>query len=324
VGSKSVFKATRDPGIVGLNTVFDYTVPGNAGQLLQAYSDSIVVQWGFNRGTYQLGVQEITDTGCAGDWAYLDVAVVGTEAVFSQDRYTICNGNAVEIMFNESDFQAYQWADYTIINNTITKAGTYELKTIDWNGCLITNFITVIESPTPTVALGKDTMVCTPEFRLHALNPNRNPQGTVYTWSTGQTGTSSFIDISGHDTKENIVYWVRADLDGCTASDTVVVLACEEAPEPVLFRIPNTFTPNGDGDNDVWEIKVLSEYPNAVVEVFDRWGRKVFTSARGYPQPWDGRDTNGNVLPMEAYYYVINLNDGKSSRPLLGTISIIR
>jgi gliding motility-associated-like protein len=66
------------------------------------------------------------------------------------------------------------------------------------------------------------------------------------------------------------------------------------------------------------------DYPDCMVEVFDRWGSKVFTSTKGYTTPWTGRDAKGHYLPMETYYYIIHLNDGKTHAPILGTITIIR
>jgi gliding motility-associated-like protein len=317
VGLRQVYRANGEAG-----SLFEYDVP-IGGQLLQRYADSIVVQWGQARGLYRLGVQEISSRGCPGDWAYLNVRVVGAEIAFSREQYMLCNPNGVEIIFNEADFQpAYQWSDRSIKNNVITKPGTYELQAFDLNGCLISKSVTVMEPP--KVNLGKDTMICTPGFRLYARKNGTNPEGTLYTWSTGEQGETPYVDIADHATDRNIMYWVRAELDGCSVADTVVVLACDAVKPEESWRIPNTFTPNGDGDNDVWQIYILKEYPNAVVEVYDRWGRRVFLSQHGYPEPWDGRDTNGKILPLETYYYIIGLNDGIHTKPLQGTITIVR
>jgi len=74
--------------------------------------------------------------------------------------------------------------------------------------------------------------------------------------------------------------------------------------------IPNTFTPNGDGINDTWEIKYLDYYPKSTVNIFNRWGQKVFSSI-GYPIPWDGT-YKGTVLPSGTYYYIIDPKDGQA------------
>lgn len=57
------------------------------------------------------------------------------------------------------------------------------------------------------------------------------------------------------------------------------------------------------------------------VEIFDRWGRQVFKSEPGYPEPWDGR-YNGDLLPTDSYYYIIDVKKGH--KPYGASISIVR
>ena len=84
--------------------------------------------------------------------------------------------------------------------------------------------------------------------------------------------------------------------------------------------IPNTFTPNGDGINDTWDIGKINNYPNCVVQVFSRYGQMVFQST-GCGIPWDGT-CKGSPVPASTYYYIINLNAGV---PLLsGFVAVIR
>jgi gliding motility-associated-like protein len=84
--------------------------------------------------------------------------------------------------------------------------------------------------------------------------------------------------------------------------------------------IPNAFTPNGDGKNDYWKINNAQNYPQAIVQVFTRYGQKVFES-NGYSLPFDGT-YNGNKLPAGVYYYILNL--GKSCKLLSGNLTLIR
>ena len=102
--------------------------------------------------------------------------------------------------------------------------------------------------------------------------------------------------------------------DGCVGTGTATVTVLEN------ILIPNTFTPNGDGVNDTWDIKNLKDYPDCSVHIFDRWGTEVYGS-RGYYNAWDGT-LKGRRLPFGTYYYVINLNNG--TRPLSGYVVIIR
>jgi gliding motility-associated-like protein len=82
--------------------------------------------------------------------------------------------------------------------------------------------------------------------------------------------------------------------------------------------IPNTFTPNGDGINDTWNIKFLDS--NCSVNIVNRWGQNVFTSI-GYGIPWDGT-YKGTPLPAGTYYYIINLKNG--DKVLAGYVAIMR
>jgi gliding motility-associated-like protein len=74
--------------------------------------------------------------------------------------------------------------------------------------------------------------------------------------------------------------------------------------------------------HDKWIIRNLELYSNAVVEVFNRYGSKVF-ERRGYnsSNAWDGT-MNGSPLPVGTYYYVIRLGTGKE--PVGGFVAIIR
>ena len=84
--------------------------------------------------------------------------------------------------------------------------------------------------------------------------------------------------------------------------------------------IANAFTPNGDGINDDWQIAGIENYPEALVQVFNRFGQKVFES-KGYAHPFNGV-FNGKLLPSGPYYYIINL--AASCRLISGNVTILR
>ena len=97
------------------------------------------------------------------------------------------------------------------------------------------------------------------------------------------------------------------------------ILTIYSAPQNVI--IPNTFTPNSDGTNDVWVIKDLQYYPGCTVEIFNRYGQHLYHSL-GYSRAWDGI-YNSRPLPSGTYYYIINLNDGTAAR-LSGYVAILK
>ncbi len=87
--------------------------------------------------------------------------------------------------------------------------------------------------------------------------------------------------------------------------------------EPV---IPNVFSPNGDGKNDLWSIKYLETLTKGDIMIFNRYGQKVF-NASPYNVPWDGK-LNGTDLPIGVYYYIIEPNNGK--KKYTGSVTILR
>jgi gliding motility-associated-like protein len=107
---------------------------------------------------------------------------------------------------------------------------------------------------------------------------------------------------------------IVTDAFGCTASGDIMVKILKH-PE-----IPNVFTPNGDGINDRWQIKFLSDYPDCIVDIYDRYGQLVYQSV-GYTNPWDGT-CKGKQVPAATYYYII---DPKNNlKPLSGFVDIVK
>ena len=96
---------------------------------------------------------------------------------------------------------------------------------------------------------------------------------------------------------------------------------------PLCLTIYNEFSPNGDGVNDLFRIDCIDQYPNNVLEIFNRWGNTVYKK-KGYDNTWNGTSTGrvtintGKKLPVGTYYYVLDLGDG--SKPKKGWIYINR
>lgn len=116
---------------------------------------------------------------------------------------------------------------------------------------------------------------------------------------------------------DNIRYYVQlTGTGGCAIKDSVDIRVL------LTPKVPNAFSPNGDGINDTWIIKYLEDYPNSKVDIYNRYGQLVYHSD-GYVngRGWDGT-TNGKPLPIGTYYYVIQPGSGR--KPISGSITIIR
>ena len=100
----------------------------------------------------------------------------------------------------------------------------------------------------------------------------------------------------------------------------------------VAGEIPNAFSPNGDGVNDMFEIPVLNNYPDFEIEIYNRWGNQVYdykNQGKTIPLWWDGYSTgrltlnNSKPLPVGTYYYIIYFNDG-AREPIKGWVYLNR
>jgi len=145
------------------------------------------------------------------------------------------------------------------------------------------------------------------------LQPQTN--ASQFSWS-GQPGLDAYhVQYPVASPDETTTYTLTAsNVAGCVKVGEVTVTVLPK------IELPNSFTPNGDGINDTWEIDGLADYPNARIQVFNRWGALVFSSL-GYDTPWNGQ-FNGAALPVGTYYYT--LSSDVLEQPLSGSVSILR
>ncbi len=96
--------------------------------------------------------------------------------------------------------------------------------------------------------------------------------------------------------------------------DSIVILQISVIKNVV---VPDIFSPNKDGANDVLIIKNLHQYPNNKILIFNRWGNKVW-EAGPYLNDWDGTNqfgvtVGGENLPVGTYFYILELGDGSEA-----------
>jgi gliding motility-associated-like protein len=88
---------------------------------------------------------------------------------------------------------------------------------------------------------------------------------------------------------------------------------------PPEIDIPNVFTPNGDGNNETFDITNI-EFWNNTVKIYNRWGQVVY-EAKNYRSQWKGKDTSGNDLSDGTYYYEVVLSNDKA---YTGHVTLLR
>ena len=181
-------------------------------------------------------------------------------------------------------------------------------------GCVAdTAIIDLYVRARPVIDAGPDLIV--PAGEPISLKGNSDNPALTIRWTPGSfLSNDAVLQPIAIPPASTWYYLSAVDEHNCTALDSMKL--------DVLIRVkvPNIFTPNGDGINDTWVIPGLDKYEQAMVSIFNRWGQPVYQSV-GYPRAWDGR-RNGEPLPSGTYYYVIDLRN-KEAR-LQGSLTIIR
>lgn len=181
------------------------------------------------------------------------------------------------------------------------------------NGCEDTKTQTITVNQIPTATIGPDLFVLDGgRITLPAVATGSN---LAYKWTPSTYLDQDDIINPVTTPLDDITYTLTVTTDkGCTATSQIFIKVLK-FPE-----VPNSFSPNGDGVNDTWNIKYLESYPDATVEVFNRYGTRLFKSVN-YLSAWDGT-TNGSELPAGTYYYILNPKNGR--KIISGSITILR
>jgi gliding motility-associated-like protein len=299
-----VYRVQGTPG-----STFVWNVAG--GSIARNWGDSVSVNWGIKEGIYTIRVQEFSRYGCPAIPVTARVQV-SAPALDLGDDLSICRGESIEIR-PEGQFDSYLWQDGSTNPWFIGQnQGYISVAVTNENGCVRSDSLYLSVHDQPVVDLGPDTSLCGNE----SLVLDAGPDGMNYQWSNGETNRTITV-YAGY---QRISVKVTDEYT-CSAIDTIVINAC--TVDDIFKDMPTAFTPNGDGQNDVWNIPQLATFPQAVVEIYDRWGNLIFRSEPGYSNPWDGVSDDGRVMPMDSYYFVIDTKE-KGSKPLVGTVTLIK
>ncbi len=249
----------------------------------------------------------------------VQVAVNPTPVITATADLTICEGTNTNL--HATGGVSYSWSpgktlsDSTMSNPVATPADniTYKVTVTDKNGCTDTTSVNINVLKAPIANAGPDKVI----FEGQSVKLTATAQyADVFSW-TPTTGLSdpNILNPIANPT-DDITYTLHAtSTQNCgTSTDEVFVKVYKK------ITIPNSFSPNGDGINDLWNIDALITYPQSIMTVFNRYGQQVYRDI-GYSKPWNGK-YNGEQVPTGTYYYVLDL---KNNTPLMtGWVVVVR
>jgi gliding motility-associated-like protein len=200
---------------------------------------------------------------------------------------------------------------YTWNGIRFTTAGSRTITLVNTAGCdSVINF-TLTLRPQPTIIM-QDTFKTWPNVPIFLNGSISN--ATTVRWSPSQYLNFDTIQNPLATPPNNVEYVVTArNNNGCSTTKRIFVRMYKN------IVIPNAFSPNGDGINDVWDLSSLSELPGFSVQIFNRYGNIVYQS-KSFTQYWDGK-RNGTNIPVGTYYYLIDIPNYKK---LSGSLTILR
>jgi gliding motility-associated-like protein len=325
VGTASFTNRTTVGGTGGTPIAYNWTfgVPGGSSTLVNPVFNYTAT------GSYVVRLVATSARGCI-DSATKTLTNIVPQALvnFTATPAAVCLGDAIALADRSNPLgntiTEWRWAfgdgrtsGQQNPSVTYSSAGTYtvQLSYLTSTGCLsdtLSREVTV--HPYPVVNAGPDQFLLQGgELQLPATVSGSSNYTYLWTPATGLDAADVLQPVTR--TTVDVTYTLTVTGAGGCASDDEVFVKVLLKPQ-----IPNAFSPNGDGINDTWTILYLDSYPGSTVQVFDRYGRVVFSST-GYNRPWDGT-LSGKPVPAGVYYYIV---DPKNQlKPLTGSVTVLR
>jgi gliding motility-associated-like protein len=187
----------------------------------------------------------------------------------------------------------------------------------DANNCTSTATAVIGTSGGLTVDAGIGSTIMAGDTAL-LISPTIS--GATVIWSPSQSLTCYTCSTTGAFPTTTTTYTITATLGSCTASDVVTIIV--EIDEDLI--VPNVFTPNGDGSNDVFTLKATN-IGEINMTIFDRWGLKMFGGTATGNIVWDGKTISGSLVPDGTYFYIIKaVSLSGKTYDLKGSVNLFR
>ncbi len=269
-------------------------------------------------GTYSL--LESNDCGQAIDSIVIDYLPLPQPFTLGPDT-TICPGESV-VLTAPLTMDQLQWQDgssqpFIIVD----QAAVYSLQISNECGVIQDSIKVDVDTDVPLINLGQNVSWCNGDQIV--LNAAQSFAAT-YLWSNGDVDPVITVSSPG-------MYAVEVFAPCASATSQVEVVAstdCDSTIEKIAMHIPNVFSPNGDGTNDVFALSFSSEINLTSIQgsVYDRWGNQVYAD-NSTSFSWDGHFRDEPVQPgVYAYVIKVNYTVGgiEKVRVFLGDVTVVR
>ena len=271
-------------------------------------TSSCEIIWGDVPDTYTITVQEITSAGCEGELKSCDVVVVIPDIIFDTTIYSMCL-NASEVI-NALPMGGIWISDHMNGSTFVgTMPGTYYPSYVtNIHGCDISEDIEVVvkrKYEAPDIIYSSEIInLCNDSYTQSYIADDTI--GFTYGWfidNVRQPTIDNQMQIEWYDTTRTYTIKVIAyDEIGCESEPKLISVRTEACQR---FFAPSSFTPNGDGVNDIFNISGLSVYRPSL-KIFNRWGVEVYVSSNLW---WTGDSGGGYYCDNGVYNWTIEYKD---------------
>ena len=262
----------------------------------------------------------VTDSNTCVNTDSIIVSVFIIEAISDQ---TICLEDSVQMNVFGSIGSVYSWTPSTYLSNpnianpfsTAQEDITYYVSVSDVQGCSDQDsvIITVLSAPsasfTSEIEAGCEGVVV--KFT------NTSIDGFSFDWlfGDGETTTDESPTHAFPYGEDFTAALTVTNTNGCIDNATFSGTALDFEDYFDIF-IPNVFTPNGDGENDIFAVEVSGKLNECSdLKIYNRWGQIIFISTGGNTK-WDGYTNVGLAVPEGTYFFVVEINGIKKSGPV--------
>ena len=256
-----------------------------------------------------------------------DSVIVNVFIIETISDQTICLKDSVQLDVYGSIGTAYTWTPSTYLSDpnianpySIAQADiTYYVSVSDVQGCSDQDSVVITVLSAPIASFTSEIEAGCEGAVVQFTNTSIDGDSFYWLFGDGETTTDenpTYISPYGEGFTATLTV---TNTNGCIDNSTFSGTALDFDDYFDIF-IPNVFTPNGDGENDIFAIEVAGQLNKCSdLKIYNRWGQIIFISTGGNTK-WDGYTNVGQAVPEATYFFVIDINGVMKS----GSVALFR